>query len=816
MKHTFLLSGMSCAACAGRIEKAVASVEGVRNSSVNFASERLSVESPDDETILSEIEQKISDAGYSSERLSGDRKVTISIGGMSCTSCAKTIESALLQMDGVNVASINFATERLSIEYDPSLVRLKQIKQRILDNGYTPLESAGNSADSEQQRKDRDIKVLKIKFVVSALFTIPLFYLAMVPMVTMISVPYPEFFRPMNNPLVYALLQMLLTIPVLAAGYRFYIVGAKAIIHRSPNMDSLVAMGTSAAFIYSLFSFSRIIGGDHGAVEYLYFETAGVIITLVLLGKLLESLAKGRTSQAIKNLMKLAPRTALVVQDGREVILPVEEVEVGDEIIVKPGEKIPVDGIITEGRTFIDESMLTGESIPVGRHPDDTIFAATINGNGSVHFRATQVGDDTALSQIIRLVEDAQGAKAPVALLGDVISGYFVPVVFIIALISSLAWLISGEQFTFALTIFIAVLLIACPCALGLATPTAIMVGTGKGAENGILIKSGEALEIAHKITSVVFDKTGTITEGKPRVTDVVVTAGIDRNELLQIAASAEKGSEHPLGDAIVNEAARLNLPLLPTTDFKAVTGHGIEVLINGKKVLLGNMKFMKDSNLPVAEIAGQGDSLAQLGKTPVYIAVDNILSGIIAVADTIKAGSHEAVKQLIDLGIEVIMITGDNSATANAVAHQAGIQNVLSEVLPQDKAAALEKLHKEGKVTAMVGDGINDAPALARADVGIAIGSGTDVAIESADIVLIRGDVRDVATAIRLSRRTMRTIKQNLFWAFGYNVLGIPVAAGLLFLFGGPLLNPMIAAGAMSLSSVSVVTNALRLRRFK
>ncbi|MBN2436562.1 MAG: copper-translocating P-type ATPase [Spirochaetes bacterium] len=816
MKNTFILSGMSCASCTEHIRKAAASVEGVSDASVNLASELLTVHSNGDDKILSQIEQTIADAGYLAKRITDNRKVTISIGGMSCASCAKSIEGALSQMDGVILATVNFATERLTVEYDPEKVRLGMIKQRIIDNGYKPLESEKGDGEDEQKRKDHDTRVLKRKFTVSALFTIPLFYLAMAPMITWFSVPFPDFLMPMTNPLNYALVQLGLVIPVIVAGHRFYSGGVKAIIHRSPNMDSLVAMGTSAAFIYSLFSVSRIVAGDSSAADHLYFETAAVIITLVMLGKLMESSAKRRTSGAIKKLMRLAPQTATLVQNGKEAVVHVHEVEVGDIIVVKPGEKIAVDGVITEGQTSIDESMLTGESIPVERGSGDAIYAATINGNGSIHFRATKVGEDTALSAIIRLVEEAQGSKAPVALLGDIISGYFVPAVFIIALVSSVAWFVSGVPFTFSLTIFISVLLIACPCALGLATPTAIMVGTGKGAEKGILIKSGEALEVAHKIDSVVFDKTGTITEGKPRVTDIAIVDGGDQDLLLQIAASAEKKSEHPLGNAIVNEAESRGLQLLKVAGFSAVTGHGIEAVIDSKKVLLGNLKFMREKSIYVNELADKSENFAIEAKTPVYVAVDGSLYGIVAVADTIKAGSREAVNSLNKLGIDVIMITGDNSATANAVARQAGISNVLSEVLPQDKSEAIEKLQNGGKVVAMVGDGINDAPALARADVGIAIGSGTDVAIESADIVLIRGDVRDVVTAIRLSRRTMRTIKQNLFWAFGYNVLGIPVAAGLLFLFGGPLLNPMIAAGAMSMSSVSVVTNALRLKRFR
>ena len=547
----------------------------------------------------------------------------------------------------------------------------------------------------------------------------------------------------------------------------------------------------------------------------LYFESVGVIITLILLGKYLEAVSKGKTSEAIKKLMGLAPKTATVIRDGKETVIPIEEVRVGDIVLVRPGEKIPVDGEVVEGRTSVDESMLTGESIPVEKNPGDSVVGASINKNGSIKFRATKVGKDTVLAQIIKLVEDAQGSKAPIAKLADIISGYFVPAVMVIALFAGLAWYISGQSAVFSLTIFVSVLVIACPCALGLATPTAIMVGTGKGAEYGVLIKGGEALETAHKVKTIVLDKTGTITEGKPVVTDIITDGKIAPEELLRLSASAERGSEHPLGEAIVNGAKEKNLELSEAESFEAIPGQGIEVVIEGRRMLLGNKKLMDSRNIEIT-LEEESNKLAREGKTPMYVAIDNELAGIIAVADVMKPSSRKAIEILHNMGIEVVMITGDNRITAEAIARQVGIDRVLAEVLPQDKAEEIKKLQSEGKKVAMVGDGINDAPALAQADIGIAIGSGTDIAMESADIVLMRSDLMDVPTAIQLSKKTIRNIKQNLFWAFAYNTAGIPIAAGLLHIFGGPLLNPIFAAAAMAFSSVSVVTNALRLRKFK
>ncbi len=743
-------------------------------------------------------------------------KETLKIGGMTCAACSQRVEKAIAKLDGIKTVSVNLATEKATLEYDPQVIRISAVKDCVIKTGYQVLASDQNAADEDKIRKQKEIKTLWTKFVIATVFGLPLLYFAMVPMVSWWPFPIPKALNPMIYPLRFALLQICLVTPVIIAGYRFYTVGFKALIQRSPNMDSLVAIGTSSAIIFSIYNTYRIIQGDFAAVEKLYYETAGVIIALILLGKSLEAVSKGKTSEAIKKLMGLAPKTATVISNGKEIELPIEDVEIGDIILVRPGEKIPVDGVVLEGNTSIDEAMLTGESMPVDKKIGDKVFAASINKNGMITFRATKVGSDTALAQIIKLVEDAQGSKAPIAKMADIVSGYFVPVVCVIALIAFLAWFISGETLAFSLTIFISVLVIACPCALGLATPTAIMVGTGKGAENGILIKGGEALETAHKITTIVFDKTGTITEGKPEVTDIITASGINRTNLLRIAASGEKGSEHPLGEAIVRGAKKENLEFLPVEAFEAIPGHGIEVTIEKSQILIGNKKLMDQRNISLKELQDKSDQLAREGKTPMYVAMDGGLAGIIAVADVVKESSDKAIKKLQSMGIEVAMITGDNRKTADAIAKQVGIDRVLAEVLPQDKSNEVKKLQAEGKKVCMVGDGINDAPALVQADIGIAIGSGTDVAMESADIVLMRSDLMDVPTAIHLSKSTIRNIKQNLFWAFGYNVAGIPIAAGILHLFGGPLLNPIFAAAAMAFSSVSVVSNALRLKGFK
>ncbi len=818
-KEILAITGMSCASCAKAVERSVSRVEGVSSANVNFATEKLSIEFDEDKTDINKIKEVIKKAGYGVEEQEEKtvREVHIPVSGMTCASCVKAVERAIGKLDGINEVNVNLATEKAKVVYDSSKTRISQIKDAISKAGYKALEiETKEQVDHERERREKEVKSLWTKFLVSVIFTLPLFYISMGHMV---GLPLPAFITPEKYPLNFGLAQLILVIPSVIAGYKFYTVGFSKLLRRDPNMDSLIAVGTSAALIYGIYTIIQMINSNHEiAFQHamnLYFESVGVIITLILLGKYLESVTKGKTSESIKKLMGLAPKTAVVIQDGKETVIPIDEVEVGDIILVKPGERIPVDGEVVEGRTSVDESMLTGESIPVEKNSGSKVVGASINKNGTIMFKATRVGKDTALAQIIKLVEDAQGSKAPIAKMADVIASYFVPTVMAIAIIAGLAWFITGQSVVFSLTIFISVLVIACPCALGLATPTAIMVGTGKGAEHGILIKGGESLETTHKIKTIVLDKTGTITEGKPVVTDILTTDAFDETELLLLSASAEKGSEHPLGEAIVNKAEQEKLKLIKADSFEALPGHGIEVVIQGRKILLGNKKLMNDRNIEIT-LQNESDRLAEEGKTPMYVSVDNRLAGIIAVADVMKPGSRRAIEVLHDMGIEIVMITGDNKRTAEAVARQAGIDRVLAEVLPQDKANEIKKLQSEGKKVAMVGDGINDAPALAQADIGIAIGSGTDVAMESADIVLMRSDLMDVPTAIQLSKQTIRNIKQNLFWAFAYNTAGIPIAAGLLYIFGGPLLNPMIAAGAMAFSSVSVVTNALRLKKFK
>ncbi len=733
---------------------------------------------------------------------------TLKITGMTCSACVRAVERAVGKLDGIQTAQVNFASEKLNVVFDSEKLNVQNIVDAVVGAGY--------GVDLNEKRNINSIQAKGefLKFLIAVVFTIPLFY---VSMGHMIGMPVPSFISPEAYPLRFAIVQIVLVIPVIIAGMKFYTVGFKAIFRGSPNMDSLIAMGTTAAFLYSLYSVFEIYNGHIGAVHNLYIESVGMIITLILLGKMFEARSKAKTNDAIKKLMGLVPKTAIILDDnGNEKEIDIENVSVGDIVVVKPGSKIPVDGIIVDGKTAVDESMLTGESIPVEKNVGDRIIGASINKNGTVKFKAEKVGKDTALAGIIRLVEEAQGSKAPIAKLADIVSGYFVPTVFFIALAASVIWYVSGESFEFAVKIFVSVMTIACPCALGLATPTAIMVGTGKGAEYGILIKGGSVLEAAHKIDTVVLDKTGTITEGKPVVTDVLCGSGFEEREVLMFAASAEKGSEHPLGDAIIKKAEEENINLVSYFDFNAVPGHGIECVIDGKSVFLGNRRFMLKKEIVLGDYDNKAEKFASNGKTPMFVAVDYKLAGIIAVADILKQESAFAVDTLKNMGVDVYMITGDNIKTAEAVARQVNIDNVLAEVLPKNKAEEVYKLQKKGKIVAMVGDGINDAPALARADIGIAIGSGTDVAVESADIVLMKDELTDVINAIRLSKNTMRNIKQNLFWAFFYNVLGIPVACGLLYLFGGPLLNPMIGAAAMSFSSVSVIGNALRLRNFK
>lgn len=809
----FSIDGMTCASCAQTVEKAAQKLPGVKTANVNLATEKMNIQFDSSALTEADIQKAVADAGYTA--ISNTVKKTFNIEGMTCASCAQTIEKATQKLRGVNLSSVNLTTEKLVVEYDPGMVNLTDIIKAVMDSGYEAHEevATADTVDQDKEKKQKEIKSLWNRFLISALFTAPLLYIAMGHLV---NAPLPDFINPMMNPEAFAIVQLVLTLPVVVVNSKIYRNGFKALSKGHPNMDSLISLGTSAAFLYGVFATVMIFRGEVAYANELYYETAAVILALIVLGKYLETLTKGKTSEAIKKLMGLAPKTALVVRNGKESEISIDEVVVGDIIVVRPGGKMPVDGVVIEGLTSVDESMLTGESIPVEKSVGDAIIGASINKNGTIRYKATKVGKDTALSQIIKLVEDAQGSKAPIAKMADIISGYFVPIVIAIAILSAIAWYFAGQTGVFALTIAISVLVIACPCALGLATPTAIMIGTGKGAEHGVLFKSGTALETTHKLNTIVFDKTGTITEGKPKVTDIITAEGISETELLTLSASAEKGSEHPLGEAIVNSAEEKGLAFLKTETFNAIPGHGIEVTINGQDLLLGNKKLMDERHIGLGNLASASDALASQGKTPMYIAKDGKIAGIIAVADTVKESSLRAIKKLHKMGIEVAMITGDNKRTAEAIAKQVGIDRVLSEVLPEDKANEVKKLQDEGKKVGMVGDGINDAPALAQADVGIAIGSGTDVAIESADVVLMRSDLMDVPTAVELSKSTIRNIKENLFWAFAYNILGIPFAMGVVYAFGGPLLSPVIAAAAMSFSSISVLLNALRLKGFQ
>ena len=738
------------------------------------------------------------------------------IEGMSCASCAMTIENAVSKIPGVDKASVNLATEIMTVEATDN-VTPEDIAKVVDGVGYSARprgKSVEEELEEKNEKKEAHLREMKRNLTISAIFAVPLLFIAMADMV---GIPMPAFLSPMQSPVSYALIQLALVLPIIWLGRRFFVDGFKALSKGHPNMDSLVALGTSAAFLYSLYGTYHVLEGHAHFAMNLYYESAGVILTLITLGKYFEAGSKGKTSMAIQTLVGLAPKMAMVLRDGQEVEIPVEEVQVGDLIRVKPGEKVPVDGVVTEGNSTVDESMLTGESIPVSKSVGDEVIGASLNKTGSFILKATKIGKDTALSQIIQLVEQAQGSKAPIAKLADKVSGVFVPIVIALALVSGLAWYFLGqESWVFALTITISVLVIACPCALGLATPTAIMVGTGKGAENGILLKSGEALEEANHVNMVVFDKTGTITNGTPVVTDVVTANQTDADALVRLAASLEVASEHPLGEAIVAKAKEQGAAFDEVTNFEAIPGFGIKGHVGETLVFLGNEKWMRENGLVDEAMNEKANRFAEQGKTPLYIGYNDAVQGLIVVADTVKESSARAIQTLHEMGIQVAMMTGDHERTAQAIAAEVGIDRVFSEVLPQDKANYVSKLQEEGYIVAMVGDGINDAPALAQAQVGIAIGTGTDVAIESADAVLMKSDLMDVPAMLKLSRATIRNIKENLFWAFAYNVIGIPFAMGVLHLFGGPLLNPMIAGAAMSFSSVSVVLNALRLKRWK
>ena len=825
---TLPVVGMTCASCVGHVEHALEGVPGVIKVSVNLATEKASVGLGGKNVTIEQLREAVSDAGYKV----ATNKITLNIGGMTCASCVGHVEHALEGVPGVTTASVNLATEKATIEYVPGVARVADFKQAVTEAGYRVegVEGEGLDAEAELERlsKTNEIKSLRSRFLFASAGGVLLL------LGTFEALPWVP---PLMALAFYPFLLWMVATPIqFWSGWTFYTSGIGALRHGAPNMHTLIALGTSVAYGYSVAvvlinGFAPEVLANTGIKTAVFFDTAAIIIALILLGRYLEARAKGQTSEAIRRLIGLRPNTARVIRGGTEIDVPIDSVLLDDIIQVRPGEKIPVDGKVIEGNSSVDESMLTGESMPVGKQPGQLVYGATLNKNGSIIFRAVKVGQDTMLAQIIKLVEDAQGSKAPIQRLADQVSAYFVPTIIVIALAAFAFWLVLGPEpaLTLATLVAVAILIIACPCALGLATPTAIIVGTGKGAEQGVLIRSAQALEIAHKINVVVLDKTGTLTTGCPAVTDVIAS-NISENDLLRLAASAEHGSEHPLGDAIVREAQSRDLQLDTISDFEAIPGKGIQAKINGYTVQFGNLAMMKDSGIELNGLNQKAQQLAGMGKTPMFLAYDGAPLGIIAVADTLKPTSREGVTTLQRMGLEVVMLTGDNAQTAQAISALLGVDRVEAEVLPQDKVEVVKRLQSEGKVVAMVGDGINDAPALAQADVGMAMGSGTDVAMESADITLMRSDVTTVITALNLSRRTIRAIKQNLFWAFFYNVLLIPVAAGVLYPVFGALggvpvnlefffgqqgfLNPMLAALAMAFSSVTVVANSLRLKR--
>ncbi len=805
------VTGMTCTTCAATIAKGLAKTAGVAKAEVNFASEQASIEYDPTQVTLGNLKKTINRIGYNA----ATRKSVFPVRGMTCASCVARVEQALANVSGVVSVSVNLASEKATVEYLEG-TQISDLKRAVTDAGYELGEETETLADVATASR-REIKSLRNRFIFAAFIGLLILGLGFGP-----AFPGKTY-----------LLWVLATPVQFWAGWRFYRGMWGALKHRTADMNTLIAVGTSAAYAYSVLAvlFSAFFTAG-GLEPHLYFDTSAMIIALILLGRFLEATAKGQTSEAIKKLVGLQPRTALVVRDGEEKEIPIEEVAVGDLITVRPGERVPVDGIVQQGYSSVDESMITGESIPVEKKKGDEVIGATINKTGSFQFKATKVGKDTTLAQIIRMVEEAQGSKAPIQRLADIIASYFVPVVIGIALVTFIIWYFMGPApaFTFALLNFIAVLIIACPCALGLATPTAIIVGTGKGAENGILIRSAEALERAHKITTILLDKTGTLTQGKPIVTDIITASSFSEKDILRLAASAERKSEHPLAEAIVQAALSKKMKLPSVADFKAIPGKGIEASVGDKKLTLGNLALMKAKKLDLNGLDKEASRLWEQGKTVMFLGLNSEVIGMIALADTLKPGAREAVAALHRLGIDVVMLTGDNHRTAEAIAGEAGIDRAVAEVLPERKAQEVKKLQEAGRVVAMVGDGINDAPALAQADIGIAIGTGTDVAIETGDITLISGDLSGIVNAISLSKRTLRTIKQNLFWAFAYNTSLIPVAAGVLFIAFGRagvpsglhfilgdygFLNPILAAAAMAVSSLTVVLNSLRLRRF-
>lgn len=821
VKKNYQLGGVTCQVCVNKIERKVGKLEGVEEAVVNLSNGKLTIEY--DENLLNseKIKEVVKKLGYEIEEINDFKEVEIDITGITCQVCVNKIERKVGKLEGVKEIAVNLANSRGKILYDSEKIKLSEILEVIKKLGYEGKKHEDIEEDSKAIESEKKLKQEFLEFKLAIFFSAIVFYISMG---TMVGLPVPNIISPDINPLNFALIQLILAIPVIYIGRRFYKVGIKQLIMRSPSMDSLIATGTGSAILYSLYGTYKIYSGDFHYVHSLYYESGVVILALILLGKYLENVSKGKTSEAIKKLMNLKSKKATLVRDGKFVQVDIEEVELDEIVLVKPGESIPVDGVVVEGQSSVDESMLTGESIPVEKNIGDKVFGASINKNGVIQVKAQAIGKDTVISKIIKLVENAQGSKAPIAKIADKVSGYFVPTVMLIATVAGIIWYYLGSRgivkiheapSIFALTIFVAVMVIACPCSLGLATPTAIMVGTGRGAELGILIKSGEALEKAHKIDTIVFDKTGTLTIGKPKVTDIMSFSNIDEDEILRVAGALEEYSEHPLGEAIVEAGKERKLQFPKVEKFESITGKGVTGVIDGKKVYIGNIKLMRDFSIDIIN-ENILEKLAYQGKTPMYIAIEDSLIGVIAVADILKPEAIETIKELKNRGYHVGMITGDNKLTAQAIGKEAGIDIIFAEVTPEEKYLKVKELQEQGKNVAMVGDGINDSPALVQANIGIAIGGGTDIAMESADIVLMKRDLKDVLVAMELSHAVIKNIKENLFWAFIYNTVGIPVAAGVLYPLTGHLLNPMIAGAAMAMSSVSVVTNALRLKKFK
>ena len=821
IKKNYQLGGVTCQVCVNKIERKVGKLEGVKEAVVNLSNGKLTIEY--DENLLNseKIKEVVKKLGYEIEEINDFKEVEIDITGITCQVCVNKIERKVGKLEGVKEIAVNLANSRGKILYDSEKIKLSEILEVIKKLGYEGKKHEDIEEDSKVIESEKKLKQEFLEFKLAIFFSAIVFYISMG---TMVGLPVPNIISPEINPFNFALIQLILAIPVIYIGRRFYKVGIKQLIMRSPSMDSLIATGTGSAILYSLYGTYKIYSGDFHYVHSLYYESGVVILALILLGKYLENVSKGKTSEAIKKLMNLKSKKATLVRDGKFVQVDIEEVELDEIVLVKPGESIPVDGVVVEGQSSVDESMLTGESIPVEKNIGDKVFGASINKNGVIQVKAQAIGKDTVISKIIKLVENAQGSKAPIAKIADKVSGYFVPTVMLIATVAGITWYYLGSRgivkiheapSIFALTIFVAVMVIACPCSLGLATPTAIMVGTGRGAELGILIKSGEALEKAHKIDTIVFDKTGTLTIGKPKVTDIMSFSNIDEDEILRVAGALEEYSEHPLGEAIVEAGKERKLQFPKVEKFESITGKGVTGVIDGKKVYIGNIKLMRDFSIDIIN-ENILEKLAYQGKTPMYIAIEDSLIGVIAVADILKPEAIETIKELKNRGYHVGMITGDNKLTAQAIGKEAGIDIIFAEVTPEEKYLKVKELQEQGRNVAMVGDGINDSPALVQANIGIAIGGGTDIAMESADIVLMKRDLKDVLVAMELSHAVIKNIKENLFWAFIYNTVGIPVAAGVLYPLTGHLLNPMIAGAAMAMSSVSVVTNALRLKKFK